>query len=1140
MGQKNRSRNRCWISILALAFLLLLVPGRAMPEPLVYTFNFDPDKIRHETIAGYDAVRYGDLDLSFTAGFPQLPMQSVHLAVPAGAIITAIEVTVENASALPGEFVLYPCQPPARLSDPRVNFVPPDPIAYADPAAYPAKPAELLRQGRFSDYPIASLRLYPLQYLPAEKQLIFNPKITVRLRCPPQSPGRLATRSPRSESENSQMRQLLKDLVVNPESLSAAPLARSDRRPRDGSRDDETHQYVIITGQALVSSFQPLMAWKRRKGLSATIVTVEAIQAEYSGADTPERIRGFIQYAHANWNTQWVLLGGDTDIVPHRTAFAMDCEYGAYENNYIPCDLYYADLDGDWNANGNDIHGEVADDIDMYPDIFVGRAPVETVEEAERFVSRLLSYERDPPPDYLLDMLFLAEILWSSPYTDSGKGKDHIADSFVPRRFKPITRLYESLGNQSKATVTAELNAGAHLINHDGHAFTGLLSIGNDYLRSGDMDALSNGQRYGIWYSIGCWPAAFDRDCIAEHFVTAPNGGGVAFIGNSRYGWGSPGNPLYGYSDRFDQQFFNKLLKQGEHHIGAALAAAKAVYVPFSAQENVYRWCQYEITLLGDPEMPVWTDTPAELTVDYPPAIPQAKQTVAIQVTDGYDEPLEGATVCLCQETALYETALTGADGLARLSVTGADPGAPVQVTVTAPNFIPFEGRLSLIAQGPLVQVAAVASADFGSDRVLPGKTGAIDLTLRNSGDTRAGGTWLRVRLPDGSAAEIAAGDISPGQENTIANAFSVAVPADMDNGDPLSLPVDIVADGPGHLWSDRIVLTAATPVLSADDCRITGLGDETTAIRPGDTAGFRFSLHNSGLAPADRVTVTVKQKSPADTQYLEFSPATLTLGSLLPGEKRPMVIPVTVSANTPVPAAIAITVTLETGAGERFTEQAVLPVGETGFFDDMDKGDGSWQHEGPGDHWHRTPFRRHSGAYSWYCGDAGSRLYANNAESVLETGPVILGPDARLGFWCWYEFPNYGTDGFYVEVAADGPWEVLDFIGSGGALPTLPTGNHWLPYQYDLSGYSAGTPLHIRFRFVSDDAEAEEGVYIDELRISPQRTPPDLGMVISVLQVLTGVEVANPPDPNANGLTDLKDAILLLRYFADPQPMAP
>ncbi len=1136
MGQKNRSRNRCWISILALAFLLLLVPGRAMPEPLVYTFNFDPDKIRHETVAGYDAVRYGDFDLSFTAGFPQLPVQGVHLAVPAGQVITGIEVTVENATELPGEFVLYPSQPPARLSHPHVEFVPPDPIAYAEPTLYPAKAAESVRQGRFSDYPIASLRLYPLQYLPAEKQLIFNHTITVQLRCQPGYPGRSAATSPRLDSENSQMRQILKELVINPESLSAAPLARSERRPRDGSRSEETHQYLIITGEALVPGFQPLADWKRRKGLSATIVTVEAIQAAYSGADTQERIRSFIQQAHANWNTQWVLLGGDTEIVPHRTAFAMDCEYGVYENNYIPCDLYYADLDGDWNANGNDIYGEVADDIDMYPDLFVGRAPVETVEEAERFVSRLLRYERDPPPDYLLDMLFLAEILWSDPYTDSGKGKDHIADSFVPRRFKPITRLYESLGNQSKATVMAELNGGAHLINHDGHASIGLLSIGNGYLRSGDMDGLTNGERYGICYSIGCWPAAFDRDCIAEHFLTAPHGGGVAFIGNSRYGWGSPGNPLYGYSDRFDQQFFNKLLQQRHHHIGAALAAAKAVYLPFSAQENVYRWCQYEITLLGDPEMPVWTDTPERLTVDYPPTIPAATETLAIQVTDGH-APVPEATVCLCQETALYETAFTGADGLARLSVTGADPAAPVWVTVTAPNFIPFEGRLSVTAQGPLVQVAELASAEFGSDRVSPGKAAVLDLSLCNSGDALAGGTWVRVGLPDGTAADIAAGDILPGQEKTIANAFSVAVPADMDNGDHLSLPVDIVADGPGHLWSERIVLTVATPVLSADDCRITGLGEETTAIRPGDTAGLRFLVHNRGLAPADTVTVFLEE---ADTQYLEFSPATLSLESLLPGEKSPVMIPVTVSANTPVPAAPAIRVTLETDTGKRFGEQAVLPVGETGFFDAMEEGDGAWHHEGPGDHWHRTADRRHSGESSWYCGDAGSRLYANDAESVLETGPVILGPDAQLSFWCWYVFPNYGTDGFYVEVAADGQWTVLDFIGSGGALHPLPTGNDWLPYQYDLSDYPAGTQVWVRFRFVSDNTEAEEGVYIDDLRILPQRTPLELGRVISVLQVLTGIEVANPPDPNDNGVTDLKDAILLLQYFADLRPMAP
>jgi len=113
---------------------------------------------------------------------------------------------------------------------------------------------------------------------------------------------------------------------------------------------------------------------------------------------------------------------------------------------------------------------------------------------------------------------------------------------------------------------------------------------------------------------------AFDlaQDCIAERFIRNPHGGAVAFIGNSRYGWASPGNPGYGYSERFMQSFYEKLFVDGIRNAGAALAAAKAAFVPLAQEPNVYRWHEYELNLLGDPEMPVWTNEPAVLTVLHP------------------------------------------------------------------------------------------------------------------------------------------------------------------------------------------------------------------------------------------------------------------------------------------------------------------------------------------------------------------------------------------------------------------------------------------------------------------------------------------------------------------------------------------
>ena len=100
----------------------------------------------------------------------------------------------------------------------------------------------------------------------------------------------------------------------------------------------------------------------------------------------------------------------------------MTCEAGGHvDEDAIACDLYYADLDGSWNADGDGIFGEIDDDVDLYPDVFVGRASATLTSHVEAFVSKILSYERDPEPGYHLDMLMAGEVLWTDPFTDSNR-----------------------------------------------------------------------------------------------------------------------------------------------------------------------------------------------------------------------------------------------------------------------------------------------------------------------------------------------------------------------------------------------------------------------------------------------------------------------------------------------------------------------------------------------------------------------------------------------------------------------------------------------------------------------------------------------------------------------------------------------
>src|SRR4029078_2129143 len=88
--------------------------------------------------------------------------------------------------------------------------------------------------------------------------------------------------------------------------------------------------------------------------------------------------------------------------------------------NSIPTDLYYSDLDGNWNADGDSLFGEgfadsvtaPGDKLNLIPDVYVGRAPVTNVAQATTFVDKTLMYSRTPVGDYEDRALFAAEVLF--------------------------------------------------------------------------------------------------------------------------------------------------------------------------------------------------------------------------------------------------------------------------------------------------------------------------------------------------------------------------------------------------------------------------------------------------------------------------------------------------------------------------------------------------------------------------------------------------------------------------------------------------------------------------------------------------------------------------------------------------------
>jgi len=463
-------------------------------------------------------------------------------------------------------------------------------------------------------------------------------------------------------------------MVINPEAVHL----QTTTTPHHAGVPAGTYDYVIITSSNWVTDFQPLADWKTQKGVPATIVTTDWIYNDggYTGSNV-DKIKAFVQDAYTNWGTAYVLLGGDTDTIPtnYKTFYYVDYDP-------VPNDTYYADFDADYVCEVN-----------------VGRASVTGPGSGNgqigAFIGKILTYEQNPAAYTTDAAMFGFDLSSNSPGENTKKA---IVNSDIPGTWT-VTTVYDSQSGNHRDNVLAALNAGQNLINHADHSSSDYMGTGyiNHYwgIDSNDMDALTNGDRQGIIYSMGCDPAYFDTDaCIGEHYVRNINGGGIAFIGNSRYGWFMPGE-TDSYSMGFDLAFFHSLFPENLYHLGAAFSDHKNDAVQ---NDDYYEYIYTELTLLGDPELPVWFATPQTLTVTAPSTLPLGPSTYKVTVkADG--NPVDQATVCLWKGTEVYLIATTDTSGIATFNPNPATTG-PMTVTVTKQDCLPSQTTVTVTEGG--------------------------------------------------------------------------------------------------------------------------------------------------------------------------------------------------------------------------------------------------------------------------------------------------------------------------------------------------------------------------------------------------------------------------------------------------------
>lgn len=463
-------------------------------------------------------------------------------------------------------------------------------------------------------YKYLSFVVSPYRYDAVGKNLYLNKSIKLEVHT-----SRVAKSiKPNYTCPGRNMRDAIRELVVNGDEQDKLYGETPIRLKSSGSYP---YEYIIVTCDSLKPVFEKLAWWKTIKGVRGKVITVEDCYDEYPNDSQQLAIKKVLMGYHSN-GMAYTLLAGDTYIVPTQMCAIPS---PTVDSPDTPCDLYYACLDNDitWDADGDHIYAEILDHCDFDPEFFITRASVSSQLEAKVFVDRIIGYESSPKLDgWAKAMLSCGNIIKNYipkngvQISDAQWDGEYVYENGVQPYWNgtlfELFDTYTSHPNGANYAANAEhlqteLEKGYMFVDEHSHGWIngwGALE-GSTFYGIDDASALVN-TGYTVMTSTACHTNAFDRNlndtiCLSETFMRNPNSGVLAYFASAREGY------LY-YSYQIEEKFYDYLLSGKDKRFGRAATLAKK-YIWGSVYRSVYHRLEMTIHGLGDPEMPIFTDS---------------------------------------------------------------------------------------------------------------------------------------------------------------------------------------------------------------------------------------------------------------------------------------------------------------------------------------------------------------------------------------------------------------------------------------------------------------------------------------------------------------------------------------------------
>jgi len=512
---------------------------------------------------------------------------------------------------------------------------------------------------------------------------------------------------------------------------------------------------IISPNDNFTAELDHLLNWKNDTGVR-TIILSNSNFSLYEGRDDAEKIRNMIKSYYERENIQWVLLAGDTELIPIREVFNPDVlRYGGGQSEaipgeyYKPTDFYYADLTGSWDSDGDGNWGESTrdnlygmDEISWIPEVYVGRFPADTVSELKIMIDKTIKYEKSPEIGDWMNRMLLAGGVSSYSVFGLGSGEyesvltNHIIQNYAQYEIN-YTHLVKEAGNLTHSNLNNFFNDGYSTVIMAGHGSPSTYYIDPSTIgyTSNDANSSSNDYMPSLTYLDACSTSSYDvnDNSLGEKLMIRAKGGAIGVVGALRVSWYFEDDTNLemlnrGNAKLFWKEFFeNKKFQQGRALYDSKVSYINSDYYIRGSGSTFYDFERKNIltyNLLGDPGVDIYTNRPVNATNPFPENIYEG-QLVSIIVRDVNNSIVPNARVHFKTSDAKYLTIYADENGIGKFRLP-AQANETYNVTITGHNLIPTNFSFTTLPDEGIPEI-------FGVDRIIenPFASDIIDFNIK-------------------------------------------------------------------------------------------------------------------------------------------------------------------------------------------------------------------------------------------------------------------------------------------------------------------------------------------------------------------------------------------------------------------------